>query len=55
MGVREHLTRKDKCFQMISVHNPLAAKIANEFKFDWLSVGGYNVSGSASACPMSGF
>ena len=54
MGVRDHLTRKDKCFQIISVHNPLAAKIANEFKFDWLSVGGYNVSGSALGLPDVG-
>jgi methylisocitrate lyase len=54
MGVRNHLTRKDKCFQIISVHNPLAAKIANEFKFDWLSVGGYNVSGSALGLPDVG-
>jgi len=54
MGVRNHLTREDKCFQIISVHNPLAAKIANEFKFDWLSVGGYNVSGSALGLPDVG-
>jgi 2,3-dimethylmalate lyase len=54
VGVRDHLTRKDKCFQIISVHNPLAAKIANEFKFDWLSVGGYNVSGSALGLPDVG-
>jgi 2-methylisocitrate lyase-like PEP mutase family enzyme len=54
MGVRDHLTSKDKCFQIISVHDPLAAKIANEFKFDWLSVGGYNVSGSMLGLPDVG-
>jgi 2,3-dimethylmalate lyase len=54
MSVRDHLTRTDKCFQIISVHNPLAAKIANEFQFDWLSVGGYNVSGSALGLPDVG-
>ena len=36
------------------MHNPLAAKIANEFKFDWLSVGGYNISGSSLALPDVG-
>src|SRR5260221_6028343 len=54
MGLRDELKRKDKVFQIISVHNPLAAKIANEFKFDWLSVGGYNVSGSSLALPDVG-
>ena len=54
MSVRDHLTQTDKVFQIISVHNPLAAKIANEFKFDWLGVGGYNVSGSALALPDVG-
>src|SRR5919112_505026 len=41
MGVREQLGQTDRIFQMISVHNALAARIANEFRFDWLSVGGY--------------
>jgi 2,3-dimethylmalate lyase len=54
MSVRDHLTQTDKVFQIISVHNPLAAKIASEFKFDWLGVGGYNVSGSALALPDVG-
>ena len=54
MGLREQLTRKDKCFQIISVHNALAAKIANEFNFDWVGVGGYNVSGSAFGMPDVG-
>jgi 2-methylisocitrate lyase-like PEP mutase family enzyme len=54
MGVRDHLARKDKVFQIISVHNALAARIANEFQFDWLGVGGYNVSGSAFAMPDVG-
>lgn len=54
MKLRDEIKRKDKVFQIISVHNPLAAKIANEFKFDWLSVGGYNVSGSSLALPDVG-
>jgi methylisocitrate lyase len=54
MGVREQLGQIDRIFQMISVHNALAARIANEFRFDWLSVGGYNISGSAYAMPDVG-
>ena len=54
MGLRDELARRDRIDQIISVHNPLAAKIANEFKFDWLSVGGYNVSGSALGLPDVG-
>src|SRR5689334_217810 len=54
MGVKNDLQRGDKVFQIISVHNALAAKIANEFKFDWLAVGGYNVAGSALGLPDVG-
>lgn len=54
MRLRDEIQRKDKVFQIISVHNPLAAKIANEFEFDWISVGGYNVSGSSLALPDVG-
>jgi 2,3-dimethylmalate lyase len=54
MGVREQLGQTNRIFQMISVHNALAARIANEFRFDWLSVGGYNISGSAFAMPDVG-
>lgn len=40
MGLRSELARRDVVSQIVSVHNPLAAKIANEFRFDWVSVGG---------------
>jgi 2-methylisocitrate lyase-like PEP mutase family enzyme len=52
--LRDQLQQHDRIFQMISVHNPLAAKIANAYKFDWLSVGGYNISGSAYGMPDVG-
>ena len=54
MGIRAGLASRDQISQIISVHNPLAAKIANEFHFDWLSVGGYNVSGSHLGIPDVG-
>jgi methylisocitrate lyase len=54
MGVRNDLARKDRISQIISVHDCLAATIANEFKFDWLTVGGYNISGSALGLPDVG-
>ena len=54
MGLKEELGRTDKVSQIVSVHNPLAAKIANEFGFDWISVGGYNTSGSLYGMPDVG-
>jgi 2,3-dimethylmalate lyase len=54
MGLKAELARTDTVFQIVSVHNALAAKIANEFEFDWLSVGGYNTSGSAFGMPDVG-
>ena len=54
MGLKADLARTDTVFQIVSVHNALAARIANEFAFDWLSVGGYNVSGSAFGMPDVG-
>jgi methylisocitrate lyase len=54
MGLKADLARTDTVFQIVSVHNALAAKIANDFKFDWLSVGGYNVSGAAFGMPDVG-
>ena len=54
MGLKAELARRDKVSQIVSVHNPLAAKIANEFKFDWVSVGGYNTSGSLLGIPDVG-
>jgi methylisocitrate lyase len=54
MGLKADLARTDTVFQIVSVHNALAARIANEFSFDWLSVGGYNVSGSAFGMPDVG-
>jgi 2-methylisocitrate lyase-like PEP mutase family enzyme len=54
MGLKADLARTDTVSQIVSVHNALAAKIANEFAFDWLSVGGYNISGSAFGMPDVG-
>ncbi|HEX3350628.1 MAG TPA: oxaloacetate decarboxylase [Acetobacteraceae bacterium] len=54
MSLRDQLQRKDKLFQIVSVHDALAARIANDFNFDWLGVGGYNVSGSAFGMPDVG-
>ena len=54
MGLKADLARTDRIYQIVSVHNALAAKIANDFSFDWLSVGGYNVSGSAFGMPDVG-
>jgi methylisocitrate lyase len=54
MGLKADLSRTNTISQIVSVHNALAARIANEFEFDWLSVGGYNVSGSAFGMPDVG-
>lgn len=54
MGLKAELARRDVVSQIVSVHNPLAAKIANEFRFDWVSVGGYNTSGSLLGLPDVG-
>jgi methylisocitrate lyase len=54
MGLKAELKRRDVVSQIVSVHNPLAAKIAEEFRFDWVSVGGYNSSGSALGLPDVG-
>jgi len=52
--LREQLNLTDKIFQIVSVHNALAARIASGFNFDWLGVGGYNASGSAFGMPDVG-
>src|SRR3954453_22214118 len=54
MHLRDQLRQTDRIFQIVSVHDALAARIANDFAFDWLSVGGYNVSGSAFGMPDVG-
>ena len=54
MRLRDEIKRKDRIFQIVSVHNALAARVANDFNFDWLSVGGYNVSGSLLGLPDVG-
>lgn len=54
MSLRDDIRDRSKLFQIVSVHNALAAKIANEFAFDWISVGGYNVSGSWLGLPDVG-
>lgn len=54
MGLKADLARTDVISQVVSVHDPLAARIANTLDFDWLHVGGYNVSGSAHGMPDVG-
>ncbi len=54
MPLRDQLSDHSRIFQIVSVHNALAAKIANPFGFDWLAVGGYNISGSALGLPDVG-
>lgn len=54
MGLKGELANPDTISQVVGVHDALAARIANRFGFDWLSVGGYNVSGSAFAMPDVG-
>ena len=55
MGLKADLARTDTISQIVSVHDALAARIANDYAFDWLSVGGYNnVSGSAFGMPNIG-
>jgi len=40
--------------QIIGVYDGLSARIADHFGFDWLHVGGYNISGSQFAMPDVG-
>jgi 2-methylisocitrate lyase-like PEP mutase family enzyme len=40
--------------QIVGVYDALSAKIADQFRFDWLSLGGYNVSGSRFGLPDVG-
>jgi 2-methylisocitrate lyase-like PEP mutase family enzyme len=40
--------------QIVGVYDALSAKIADRLSFDWLSLGGYNVSGSRFALPDVG-
>ena len=40
--------------QIVGVYDALSAKIADRFAFDWLHVGGYNVSGSRYGLPDVG-
>jgi 2-methylisocitrate lyase-like PEP mutase family enzyme len=43
-----------KIQQIIGVYDGLSARIADQFGFDWLHVGGYNISGSQYAMPDVG-
>lgn len=43
-----------KIQQIIGVYDGLSARIADQFGFDWLHVGGYNISGSQFAMPDVG-
>jgi 2,3-dimethylmalate lyase len=40
--------------QIVGVYDALSTKIADKFRFDWLSLGGYNVSGSRFGLPDVG-
>ena len=40
--------------QIIGVYDALSARIADTYGFDWLHVGGYNISGSAHGMPDVG-
>ena len=40
--------------QIIGVYDALSARIADRYGFDWLHVGGYNISGSQHAMPDVG-
>jgi len=40
--------------QIVGVYDALSARIADQFCFDWLSLGGYNVSGSRFGLPDVG-
>lgn len=40
--------------QIVGVYDALSARIAEQFSFDWLSLGGYNVSGSRFGLPDVG-
>ncbi len=54
MTLRDQLTDHSRTFLIVSVNNALATKIADPFCFEWLAVGGYNVSGSALGLPDVG-
>src|SRR5438045_9277110 len=43
-----------KLQQIVGVYDALSAKIADRFAFDWLHVGGYNVSASRFGLPDVG-
>lgn len=40
--------------QIVGVYDALSARIASQFEFDWLSVGGFNMSGSRLGMPDVG-
>src|SRR4051794_16278842 len=54
MGRQDEINNKAAIFQVIGVYDGLSATIADQFGFDWLHVGGYNVSGGAYGMPDVG-
>lgn len=53
--MRQRLPSGDKKIQQIvGIYDALSAKIAHRLGFDWLHVGGYNVSGAAFGMPDIG-
>jgi len=51
---RDHRPRAGVCQQIIGVYDGLSARLADAQGFDWLHVGGYNISGSAFGMPDVG-
>lgn len=54
MPDQPHDHKRPKIQQIIGVYDGLSARIADQFGFDWLHVGGYNISGSQFAMPDVG-
>lgn len=54
MSQNETFERQAGLQQIIGVYDGLSARIADRFGFDWLHVGGYNISGSSLAVPDVG-
>jgi 2,3-dimethylmalate lyase len=54
MGLKAELARGERISQIVGVHDPLAARIANALAFDWLHVGGYNISAATHGMPDVG-
>jgi methylisocitrate lyase len=54
MSRQDQIRDRNAIFQVIGVYDRLSAKVADQFGFDWLHLGGYNISGSAHGMPDVG-